>query len=144
MLNSNNYIMKSTKKSKHDNSNFWGLMPDSTITFYTTSRIQVILLVIECGSPFSICQTKKDQDKWKLLIEMLFCQTQLIGNLKTVYKDIIDEQTAKEIFQLETFWVQVYSIEIIFLFDFNRVINHTKKFQILKFELVCLARNMYY
>lgn len=122
--------MNCTKKSSYDHSNFRGLMPDGTMTFYTTSGIPVVLLVMECGPPLETTQAKKDQDKRKVLIEALFSRTQLIRDLKFSYENIINEQVAEEIFQLETFWVQAYGIEIYFFsFDFNRVTDHTKNFR---------------
>jgi hypothetical protein len=65
--------MRGTKKQKDNSFKLRGLMLDGIMTFYMTSGISVVLLVMECGSPLETTLIKKDQDKRKVLIEALFC-----------------------------------------------------------------------
>jgi len=80
------------------------------MTFYTATGLQIVILVMECASPFSTTLFKKDQDKRKLDIESCFIRTEMIQLFKLHYEHLINSEVAQQIFEAETFYIQTYGI----------------------------------
>lgn len=119
--------MLPTKHTRGCNSKVRGLSPDGSMTFVTRSGMSIVLLVLECSSPYHTTADKKDQDKRKLLVESLFARIGLFDQFQIHYGDRINTEIAREISEVETIWVQAYGNKMNDFIHFHMVLLNELK-----------------